>query len=79
MYSSPKSSWSWLLQTHELAIVAKNAFVDVNATKHLLPENVASHWCDWMITREDKEDREGIPHTHPIPWVIRLELFLESG
>ena len=30
-------------------------------------------------TREDKRDREGIPHTHPIPQVIRLELFLESG
>ena len=30
-------------------------------------------------TREDKGDREGIPHTHPIPYVIRLELFLESG
>ena len=30
-------------------------------------------------TREDKGDREGIPHTHPIPQVIRLELFLESG
>ena len=29
--------------------------------------------------REDKGDREGIPHTHPIPYVIRLELFLESG
>ena len=29
--------------------------------------------------REDKGDREGIPHTHPIPQVIRLELFLESG
>ena len=28
--------------------------------------------------REDKGDREGIPHTHPVPWVIRLELFLES-
>ena len=27
-------------------------------------------------SREDKGDREGIPHTHPIPWVIRLELFL---
>ena len=27
-------------------------------------------------TREDKGDREGIPHTHPIPQVIRLELFL---
>ena len=26
--------------------------------------------------REDKGDREGILHTHPIPWVIRLELFL---
>ena len=28
------------------------------------------------VTREDKGDREGILHTHPIPWVIRLELFL---
>ena len=27
-------------------------------------------------SREDKGDREGIPHTHPIPQVIRLELFL---
>ena len=26
--------------------------------------------------REDKGDREGILRTHPIPWVIRLELFL---
>ena len=26
--------------------------------------------------REDKGDREGIPHIHPIPKVIRLELFL---
>ena len=30
-------------------------------------------------TREDKGDREGIPYTIPIPQVIRLELFLESG
>ena len=29
--------------------------------------------------REDKGDKEGITHTHPIPSVIRLELFLESG
>ena len=29
-----------------------------------------------VYTREDKGDREGIPHTHPIPYVIRLELFL---
>ena len=29
--------------------------------------------------REDKGDREGILRTHPIPYVIRLELFLESG
>ena len=28
------------------------------------------------IAREDKGEREGIPHTHPIPKVIRLELFL---
>ena len=27
-------------------------------------------------SREDKGDREGIPHTHPIPQVIRLDLFL---
>ena len=26
--------------------------------------------------REDKGDRDGIPHTLPIPQVIRLELFL---
>ena len=25
------------------------------------------------MAREDKGDREGIPHTHPIPKVIRLE------
>jgi len=31
---------------------------------------------DSFISREDKGDREGIPHTHPIPQVIRLELFL---
>ena len=35
--------------------------------------------ADTCITREDKGDREGIPHIHPIPQVIRLELFLESG
>ena len=33
---------------------------------------------DTYIPREDKGDREGIPHTHPVPQVIRLELFLES-
>ena len=32
-----------------------------------------------LIAREDKGDREGIPHIHPIPQAIRLELFLESG
>ena len=32
-----------------------------------------------LLPREDKGDREGIPHTHPIPYVIRLELVLESG
>ena len=30
----------------------------------------------YLYAREDKGDREGIPHTHPIPLVIRLELFL---
>ena len=30
------------------------------------------NWCN--ISREDKGDREGILHTHPIPKVIRLEL-----
>ena len=29
-----------------------------------------------FVPREDKGDREGILHTHPIPQVIRLELFL---
>ena len=29
-----------------------------------------------LITREDKGEREGISHTHPILYVIRLELFL---
>ena len=33
----------------------------------------------YSLPRKDKGDREGIPHTHPIPYVIRLELFLESG
>ena len=32
-----------------------------------------------LSPREDKGDREGIPHTHPTPQVIRPELFLESG
>ena len=27
-------------------------------------------------SREDKGDREGIPHTHRIPQVISIELFL---
>ena len=38
-------------------------------------------WFDksCLEPREDKGDREGIPHTYPIPQVIRLELFLESG
>ena len=31
---------------------------------------------DLIKPREDKGDREGIPHTHPIPLVNRLELFL---
>ena len=32
--------------------------------------------CDSFRPREDKGDREGIPNIHPIPQVIRLELFL---
>ena len=28
------------------------------------------------LQRDYKGDREGIPHIHPIPQVIRLELFL---
>ena len=32
-----------------------------------------------LSPRDYKGDREGIPHIHPIPKVIRLELFLESG
>ena len=30
-------------------------------------------------SREDKGDREGLPHTHTIPQVILRELFLELG
>ena len=33
---------------------------------------------EYVMAREDKGDREGIPPTHLIPWIIRLELFLES-
>ena len=33
---------------------------------------------EYVMAREDKGDREGTPPTHLIPWVIRLELFLES-
>ena len=33
---------------------------------------------EYVMAREDKGDREGTPSTHLIPWVIRLELFLES-
>ena len=33
---------------------------------------------EYVMAREDKGDREGTPPTHPIPWIIRLELFLES-
>ena len=32
-----------------------------------------------LVSREDKGDREGIPHKYPVPYVIRLELLLESG
>ena len=38
-----------------------------------------SEGLDPPLAREDKGGREGIPHTHPIPQIIRLELFLESG
>ena len=31
-----------------------------------------------FLTREGKGDREGIPHTHLIPLVIRLELFFKT-
>ena len=33
-------------------------------------------YVNTTYAREDKGDREGIPNTHPIPYVIRLELFL---
>ena len=32
-----------------------------------------------VLSRDYKGDREDIPHINPIPQVIRLELFLESG
>ena len=40
---------------------------------------IINEWKMYLKPREDKGDREGIPNTHPIPKVIRLELFLESG
>ena len=42
------------------------------------PKVTISFICMKNNKRQDKGDREGIPHTYPIPWVIRLELFLES-
>ena len=39
-------------------------------------ENKLSFSRNYKQPREDKGEREGIPHTHPIPWVFRLELFL---
>ena len=36
----------------------------------------AAVWLKCVKPREDKGDREGIPHTHPIPPEICLELFL---
>ena len=46
----------------------------------ILSENIQGQLNSRLIlTRENKGDREGIPHTHPISQVIRLELFLESG
>ena len=39
-------------------------------------ENKLSFSRNYKQPREDKGEREGIPHTHPIPWAIRLELFL---
>ena len=32
-----------------------------------------------FVQERIKGTERGIPHTHPIPYVIRLELFLESG
>ena len=46
----------------------RNHYLDV------LPLN-----CHIFISGDYKGDREGIPNIHPIPYVIRLELFLESG
>ena len=41
--------------------------------------NKETQFYAYSRAREDKGDREGIPNTHPIPQVIRLGLFLESG
>ena len=43
------------------------------------PYSFGQDFSFWISAREDKGDRKGIRHTHPIPQVIRLELFLESG
>ena len=51
-----------------------------SGTKNLSDERFLVFYSPWYpLSREDKGDREGIPDTHSIPLVIRLELFLESG
>ena len=35
--------------------------------KDAVEENYESDHDSWLLTREDKGDREGILHTHPIP------------
>ena len=35
----------------------------------LLRTNQIQAFCYWHISREDKGDREGIPHTHPTPYI----------
>ena len=47
---------------------AKFHFLEIQSHT-TLKENVSK-------SMEDKGDREGIPHTHPITYVTRLELFL---
>ena len=67
---------------HKVDISSEN--VKNNERMNLTVANRVPIWIIYWIQlsqkpRDYKGDGEGIPHIHPIPQVIRLELFLESG
>ena len=69
--------WSWNLNVKadtSLWYISACFFLLDHAGKN---DNKLEHFLKSYKTKEDKGVREGIPHTHPIPWAIRLELFLE--